>query len=98
VTVILAIANQQSGAGKTVTAANVAAGFARAGRRTLAVDCDAWADLTRWLLGRSDRDAADLSKPNPNKSVTVSPSDRWVATFMPMRQANAAMNSNQPHW
>jgi chromosome partitioning protein len=46
--------------GKTVTAANVAAGFARAGRRTLAVDCDAQADLTRWLLGRVDQDAADL--------------------------------------
>jgi chromosome partitioning protein len=60
VTVILAIANQNSGAGKTVTAANVAAGFARAGRRTLAVDCDAQADLTRWLLGRADQDAADL--------------------------------------
>jgi chromosome partitioning protein len=41
VTVILALANHNSGAGKTVTAANVAAGFARAGRRTLAVDCDA---------------------------------------------------------
>jgi chromosome partitioning protein len=60
VTVILAIANQKSGAGKTVTAANVAAGFARAGRRTLAVDCDAQAHLTRWLLGPADQDAADL--------------------------------------
>jgi chromosome partitioning protein len=60
VTVILAIANQNGGVGKTVTAANVAAGFARAGRRTLAVDCDAQADLTRWLLGRSGEDAADL--------------------------------------
>lgn len=59
-TVILAIANQNSGAGKTVTAANVAAGFARAGRRTLAVDGDAQADLTRWLLGRADQDATDL--------------------------------------
>jgi chromosome partitioning protein len=60
VTVILAIANQNSGVGKTVTAANVAAGFARAGRRTLAVDGDARADLTRWLLGRPDQDAIDL--------------------------------------
>jgi chromosome partitioning protein len=60
VTVILAIANQNGGVGKTVTAANVAAGFARAGRRTLAVDCDAQAPLTRWLLGRADEDATDL--------------------------------------
>jgi chromosome partitioning protein len=60
VTVVLAIANHNGGVGKTVTAANVAAGFARAGRRTLAVDCDPQADLTRWLLGRADQDAADL--------------------------------------
>jgi len=60
VAVILAIANQNSGAGKTVTTANVSAGFARAGRRILAVDCDAQADLTRWLLDRPDQDAADL--------------------------------------
>jgi chromosome partitioning protein len=60
VTVILAIANHNRGVGKTVTAANVAAGFARAGRRTLAVDCDAQSHLTRWLLGRADQDAADL--------------------------------------
>jgi chromosome partitioning protein len=60
VTVILAIANHNRGVGKTVTAANVAAGFARAGRRTLAVDGDAQAHLTRWLLGHADEDAADL--------------------------------------
>jgi chromosome partitioning protein len=60
VTVILAIANQNDGVGKTVTAANVSAGFARAGRRTLAVDCDAKANLTSWLLDRADQDAADL--------------------------------------
>jgi chromosome partitioning protein len=60
VTVILAMANHNGAVGKTVTAANVAAGFARAGRRTLAVDCDAQAHLTRWLLGRADEDAVDL--------------------------------------
>jgi chromosome partitioning protein len=60
VAVILAIANQNSGVGKTVTAANVAAGFARAGRRTLAVDCDAQADLTHWLLDPADQEAIDL--------------------------------------
>ena len=59
-TVILAIANHNGGVGKTVTTANVSAGFARAGRRTLAVDCDAQADLTRWLLDRADQDATDL--------------------------------------
>ncbi len=60
-TVLLAIANPNGGVGKTVTAANLAAGFARAGRRTLAVDGDAQAHLTRWLLGRADQDAADLA-------------------------------------
>jgi chromosome partitioning protein len=60
VVVILAIANHNGGVGKTVTAANVSAGFARAGRRTLAVDCDAQAHLTHWLLGRADQDAPDL--------------------------------------
>ncbi|HWD43409.1 MAG TPA: AAA family ATPase [Actinomycetota bacterium] len=43
-TVVLAIANHNAGVGKTVTVANLAAGFARAGRRTLAVDCDPQAD------------------------------------------------------
>jgi chromosome partitioning protein len=61
VAVILAIANHNRGVGKTVTAANVSAGFARAGRRTLAVDCDARAHLTGWLLGRADQDAVDLA-------------------------------------
>jgi chromosome partitioning protein len=60
VAVVLAVANHNGGVGKTVTAANVAAGFARAGRRTLAVDCDAEAHLTSWLLGGADEDAADL--------------------------------------
>jgi hypothetical protein len=27
-----------------------------------------------------------MSTPNPSKSVTVSPSDRWAATFVPMSE------------
>jgi chromosome partitioning protein len=75
VTVILAMANQNRGVGKTVTAANVAAGFARAGRRTLAVDCDAQGDLTRWLLGRADQDATDL------EAIVVGGADPAAAVY-----------------
>jgi chromosome partitioning protein len=80
VTVILAIANQDLGVGKTVTAANVSAGFAGAGRRTLAVDCDAQADLTRWLLGRADENAAGL------EAIVVGGADP-VAAVHPTRVA-----------
>ena len=74
-TVILAMANHNRGVGKTVTAANVAAGFARAGRRTLAVDCDAQGDLTRWLLGRVDQDATDL------EAIVVGGADPAAAVY-----------------
>jgi chromosome partitioning protein len=80
VTVTLAIANHNRGVGKTVTAANVAAGFARAGRRTLAVDCDAQAHLTRWLLGPSDEDTVDL------EAIAVGGADP-AAAILPTRVA-----------
>lgn len=48
---VIAVANQKGGCGKTASAVNLAAWFARQGRRVLLVDLDAQANATRQLLG-----------------------------------------------
>ena len=48
---ILAVVNRKGGVGKTTLAVNVAAGFARRGRRVLLVDMVSQGSATRWLLG-----------------------------------------------
>jgi chromosome partitioning protein len=47
---IVAIANHKGGVGKTVTAVNLAAGFANKGYRTLLVDADAQGHTTFWFV------------------------------------------------
>jgi chromosome partitioning protein len=48
-----AVFNQKGGVGKTSIACNIAAAFARAGRRVLVVDLDSQANATQYLLGRA---------------------------------------------
>jgi chromosome partitioning protein len=52
--VVVAVANQKGGVGKTNVAGNVAAELASRGLRVVAIDLDPQATLTTWLLGRGD--------------------------------------------
>ena len=56
--IILAVANEKGGCGKTTTTMNLAGGLTKAGYRVLVVDADPQASATMWSLARGQSSVA----------------------------------------
>lgn len=57
---VITVAQQKGGSGKTTIAANLAVGFARAGKSVALLDTDPQGSLGRWFMTRREQGAEDL--------------------------------------
>lgn len=76
---ILAVVNQKGGVGKTTTSANLGAGLAMAGKKTLLVDIDAQANLSAHL-GYS----ADDSQQSPSMYDVLRHGEKMESVIVPV--------------
>lgn len=89
--IIITIANQKGGVGKTTTVANLAASIADSGKRVLVIDCDYQANVTSLLCGdeqfkhkdktitqaiKHDLSLDKVLVPTPFKNLDLVPSNR----------------------